>query len=117
MDEQSGRLVTMCWEQIERKQLWRTRSKSEIQLHANLRYRETVDPIIQKFKKSEQQSEVYRRTIHKLWADPIEKIIPSELSPSKWSYHLLRHLAKLCNLVDRQKGLQLIHHAIKNRST
>ncbi|KAJ5472783.1 hypothetical protein N7530_006784 [Penicillium desertorum] len=116
-DEKLSELIFAAWEYLCEQHLWSFKFESLEQYRQLISYRDTVKPIIQRFKKSDRIKVASVSTIEKHWQTSIYQAIPKHLAPQHWSKPLLFLLSSLSKHKSRDDAIALLKESIHNRPT
>lgn len=114
-DEKVGELIFVAWEYLCEQDLWSFKFESLDQYRQLIGYRDTVKPIIQRFKKSDRIKLASIGTIEKHWHTAIHQTIPKPFTPQHWSKHLLFLLASLSKHTNKDDAITLLEESIRHR--
>ncbi|KAF9886005.1 hypothetical protein FE257_012186 [Aspergillus nanangensis] len=115
VDERSAELVYAAWTKLYEGSLWAFKYESLDQYRQLISYRDTVRPILRRFKKSDRSKASSMQTIERSWKQPVAQVIPHRIRPSAWSKHLLFTLATLSRIKPRQEAVMLLEASVNNR--
>ncbi|KAH8696319.1 hypothetical protein BGW36DRAFT_298441 [Talaromyces proteolyticus] len=114
-DERLAELVHAAWEHLCDNDLWSFGYESLEQYRHLISYRDTIRPIIQRFKKSNKTKFTSVNIIEKQWNMPLAQVLPSDMAPESWSKHILVLLARLTKYKVREDAIALLEDSIKQR--
>ncbi|RAK78433.1 uncharacterized protein BO72DRAFT_457888 [Aspergillus fijiensis CBS 313.89] len=115
-DERLAEIIHVGWEHMLRNDLWTFKYESLEQYRQLISYRETILPILQRFKRSDRAKAINMRIIMDQWKSPIHQVIPAHMAPTSWSKHLLSLLATLSqSLQSTDEAVSLLKKSIHQR--
>lgn len=115
IDERVASCINAAWNWICRNDLWTTRYESLSDYRKAIGYAETVRPIVQRHKKSEQAKRSSIQTILRHWRVPFDKALPEDTQPAIWSKHLLSLIASLSKHRSHSESIALLQNSMRRR--
>lgn len=115
MNQRFAELIYAAWTHICGNNLWSFKYDSLEQYRQLVSYRDTISPIIARFKRSDRAKASSIGLIERNWKVPIVHVLPREMIPDSWSKHLLFLLGVLSRKKGREEAAMLLAASVKNR--
>lgn len=114
-DERMADIVHAAWRYLCEQNLWSLRYESLQQYRDLISYRDTVNPILQRFRKSDRTKFSSISTLEQNWGASWPRAIPEGLAPKYWSKHMLSLLAALSKHRSSTEASLLLQECIRQR--